>query len=139
MRSLIPTTTQNSLQLAEAVRESNLTKAVNLLQELLEKKTFPLAICVTLITQFRTWMRVKAVLVGGVKQDAEIAKICQIANPKRVYFLKQEVTGVGLKSFAQAMSMLLELEVALKGGRKGDFTLTEILAIARVFRHHKKK
>lgn len=133
VRSLVPSTTQNSLQLAEAIRESNLTKAVNLLQELLEKETFPLAICATLITQFRTWMWVKAALVGGVKQDAEIAKICQIANPKRVYFLKQEVSGVGLRSFAQAMSMLLELEVALKGGRKGDFMLTGILAIARVF------
>ena len=77
-------------------------------------------------------MWVKAALVGGVKQDAEIARICQIANPKRVYFLKQEVAGVGLGSLIQVMSMLLELEVALKGGRKGDFMLTAILAIARV-------
>ena len=34
---LVPSTTQNSLQLASAIRESNATKAVNLLQELLEK------------------------------------------------------------------------------------------------------
>ncbi|MFB2935623.1 DNA polymerase III subunit delta [Aerosakkonemataceae cyanobacterium BLCC-F154] len=130
---LVPSTTQNSLQLASAIRESNATKAVNLLQELLDKETFPLAICATLITQFRTWMWVKAALVGGVKQDAEIARICQVANPKRVYFLKQEVAGVGLRSLIQAMSMLLELEVALKGGRKGDLMLTAVLAIARLF------
>lgn len=131
--ALVPSTTQNSLQLASAIRESNATKAVNLLQDLLEKETFPLAICATLITQFRTWMWVKAALVGGVKQDAEIARICQIANPKRVYFLKQEVSGVSLGSLIRAMSMLLELEVALKGGKKGDLMLTAELAIVRVF------
>ncbi|HAZ48780.1 MAG TPA: DNA polymerase III subunit delta [Cyanobacteria bacterium UBA11369] len=139
VRSLVPSTTQNSLQLAEAIRESNLTKAVNLLQELLEKETFPLAICATLITQFRTWMWVKAALVGGVKQDAEIARICQIANPKRVYFLKQEVASTTLKSLSSAVSMLLDLEASLKQGQKGVFILPSILAITKLFAHKKAR
>jgi DNA polymerase-3 subunit delta len=84
-----------------------------LLLELLAIGTFPLAICATLIAQFRTWLWVKAAIVGGVKQDAEIARICQIANPKRVYFL--------------------DLEVSLKLGGKGDSMLPAILAIAQLF------
>ncbi|MEQ9667466.1 DNA polymerase III subunit delta [Coleofasciculus sp. G2-EDA-02] len=133
VRSLVPSTTQNSLQLAEAIRENNCKRAVKLLQGLLEKETFPLAICATLITQFRTWMWVKAALVGGVRQDAEIAKICEISNPKRVYFLKREVASIPLKSLTQAVSLLLDLEASLKCGRKGDSMLVEILAINRLF------
>lgn len=133
VRSLVPSATQNSLQLAEAIRENNPKRAVNLLQEMLKKETFPLAICATLITQFRTWMWVKAALVGGIKQDAEIAKICQIANPKRVYFLKKEVASTPLKPLSSALSMLLDLEVALKAGQKRDSMLLSVLAIARLF------
>lgn len=133
VRSLVPSTTQNSLQLAEAIRENNPKRAVNLLQELLEKETFPLAICATLITQFRTWMWVKTAIVGGVKQDTEIARICQIANPKRVYFLKREIASTPMKSLSSAVSMLLDLEAALKLGQKEDFMLPAILVIARLF------
>lgn len=133
VQSLIPSTTQNSLQLAEAMKENSSKKAVYLLQELLAIGTFPLAICATLITQFRTWLWVKAAIVGGVKQDAEIARICQISNPKRVYFLRKEVAGASVTSLAAAMSLLLDLEASLKLGRKGDFMLPVILAIAQLF------
>ncbi|OCR01438.1 DNA polymerase III subunit delta [Oscillatoriales cyanobacterium USR001] len=139
VRSLVPSTTQNSLQLAEALRENNCKIAVYLLQELLAIGTFPLAICATLITQFRTWLWVKAAIVGGVKQDAEIAQICQIANPKRVYFLRKEVAGASVTSLAAAMSLLLDLEASLKLGRKGDFMLPVILAIAQLFSPKKVK
>ncbi|CBN55051.1 MULTISPECIES: DNA polymerase III subunit delta [Kamptonema] len=139
VQALIPSTTQNSLQLAEAMKENSSKKAVYLLQELLAIGTFPLAICATLITQFRTWLWVKAAIVGGVKQDAEIARICQISNPKRVYFLRKEVAGASVTSLAAAMSLLLDLEASLKLGRKGDFMLPVILAIAQLFSSKKVK
>jgi DNA polymerase-3 subunit delta len=132
VRSLIPSTTQNSLQLAKAIRENNAQKAVNLLQELLTKETFPVAICATLITQFRTWLWVKATIVKGVKSDSEIAKICQIANFKRVYFLKQEVQTIPLQSLVKAVSLLLDLEIALKQGKR-NLLLSSILAITQLF------
>ena len=132
MRSLVPSTTQNSLQLAEALEGKNSKRAVYLLFDLLAIETFPLAICATLIAQFRTWLWVKAAIVGGVKQDAEIARICQIANPKRVYFLKKEVAAA-LTSLSSAVSLSLDLEGSLKLGRKGDSMLPAILAIAQLF------
>ncbi len=132
VRSLIPSTTQNSLQLAKAIRENNAQKAVDLLQKLLTKETFPAAICATLITQFRTWLWVKSTIVKGVKSDAEIAKICQIANSKRVYFLKQEVQTIPLQSLVKAVSLLLDLEIALKQGKR-NLLLSSILAITQLF------
>ncbi|MBD2485565.1 DNA polymerase III subunit delta [Planktothrix sp. FACHB-1365] len=132
VRSLIPSTTQNSLQLAKAIRENNAQKAVDLLQKLLTKETFPAAICATLITQFRTWLWVKSTIVKGVKSDAEIAKICQISNFKRVYFLKQEVQTIPLQSLVKAVSLLLDLEIALKQGKRNSL-LSSILAITQLF------
>ncbi|GAX45231.1 DNA polymerase III subunit delta [Tolypothrix sp. NIES-4075] len=142
VQTLVPSQTQSSLQLAEAIRENNLRKAMTLLDELLLRAEFPLVICATLSTQFRTWLWVKAAIcasqqrfaiVSGVKLDNEIAKVCQIANPKRVYFLKKEVAATSELALAQAVTLLLELEVSLKQGAKADFMLSSILTIARLF------
>jgi len=133
VQTLVPSQTQNSLQLAEAIRENNARKAITLLNELLARAEFPLVICATLSTQFRTWLWVKAAIVSGVKLDGEIAKVCQIANPKRVYFLKKEVAPTSELALAQAVTLLLELEVSLKLGAKADFMLSSILTIARLF------
>jgi DNA polymerase III subunit delta len=133
VQALVPSQTQNSLQLAEAIRENNPRKAMTLLDELLARAEFPLVICATLSTQFRTWLWVKAAIVSGVKLDNEIAKVCQIANPKRVYFLKKEVAATSELALAQAVTLLLELEVSLKRGAKTDSMLPSILTIARLF------
>jgi DNA polymerase-3 subunit delta len=133
VQTLVPSQTQNSLQLAEAIRENNPRKAMTLLDELLASAEFPLVICATLSTQFRTWLWVKAAIVSGVKLDGEIAKVCQIANPKRVYFLKKEVAATSELALAQAVILLLELEVSLKRGAKTDSMLPSILTIARLF------
>lgn len=134
VQALVPSQTQNSLQLAEAIRENDCTKVMTLLNELLARAEFPLMICVTLSTQFRTWLWVKAAIANGVKLDNEIAKVCQIANPKRVYFLKKEVAATSELALAQAVTLLFELEVSLKRGAGADFMLSSILAIARLFK-----
>lgn len=133
VQALVPSQTQSSLQLAEAIRENNPRKAMTLLDELLARAEFPLVICATLSTQFQTWLWVKAAIVSGVKVDGEIAKVCQIANPKRVYFLKKEVAATSELALAQAVTLLLELEVSLKLGAKADSMLSSILTIARLF------
>ena len=134
VEALVPSQTQNSLQLALAIRENDCKKAMTLLNELLARAEFPLVICATLSTQFRTWLWVKAAIENGVKLDSEIAKVCQIANPKRVYFLKKEVAATSELALAQAVTLLLELEVSLKRGAGADSMLPSILAIARLFR-----
>lgn len=133
VQALVPSQTQNSLQLAEAIRENNPRNVMTLLNELLARAELPLVICATLFTQFRTWLWVKAAMVNGVKLDSEIAKVCQIANPKRVYFLKQEVAATSELALVQAVTLLLDLEVSLKRGDGADSMLPSILAIARLF------
>lgn len=130
--ALVPATAANSLQLATALLKGQATSAIKLLDELLSRAEFPLTIVATLITQFRTWLWVKSALVSGKYSDGEIVTFCGIGNPKRMYFLKQEVKGVSVSSLAKSLSVLFELEVAIKSGATSDLILPSLLRITQL-------
>ncbi|MBE9224133.1 DNA polymerase III subunit delta [Phormidium sp. LEGE 05292] len=125
---LIPTTTSNSLQLAQALLEGKTIEIVRIVRELLSRAEFPLVIVATLITQFKTWLWVKAALVAK-RSEEEIASLCGLGNPKRMYFLRQEVKEISINYLSRALSMLFELEVELKSGEKADSILPALLRI----------
>lgn len=133
VQMLVSCSTQNSLQLAEAIRTGKAKEVATLLEELLARNNHPMIICATLITQFRTWLWVKSALNSGVKQDAELAKICGIGNPKRIYFLKQEVQHASQNALKDAIKKLLDLEISLKSGRRSEHLLPSILSVTRLF------
>ena len=133
VKMLIPSSTQSSLQLAEAIRTGKAKEAASLLGELLAMNNHPLMICATLITQFRTWLWIKSAIQSGVKQDTEIAKVCNIGNPKRVYFLKQEVQHTSIAALKHAVKMLFDLEISLKTGYQSSHLLLSILILSRLF------
>ncbi|MEA5468579.1 DNA polymerase III subunit delta [Spirulina sp. 06S082] len=134
VRGLVPCMTQTNLQLAASLREGKALEMAGLLEELLARGVYPLAIAATLVTQFRTWLWVKAALQGGMRKDGEIARLCGIGNPKRLYFLRREVEGVSLRSLSHALTRLLDLEVVLKRGAKANEILPVILQIVRGMR-----
>ena len=134
IQELVPSQNQNSLQLAEAMRKNDPHKAMAWLNELLARGEMPIVIVRTLQTQFRTWLWVKSAIASGMKQDLEIAKFCNLGNPKRVYFLKQEVAKCTVASLTTAQRTLLELEVALKQGESPtQLMLPYILNVTRLF------
>ncbi len=113
---LVRNTTQNSLQLAAAIRTGDTGKALTLVSELLGASEPSLRIVATLIGQFRTWLWVKLMMESGEKNPQEIAKAAEIGNPKRIYFLQQEVKSLSLQKLISTLPLLLELEVSLKQG-----------------------
>jgi DNA polymerase III subunit delta len=113
---LVRNTTQNSLQLAAAIRTGDTGKALTLVSELLGASEPSLRIVATLIGQFRTWLWVKLMMENGEKNPQEIAKAAEIGNPKRIYFLQQEVKSLSLQKLVSTLPLLLELEVSLKQG-----------------------
>ncbi|MFB2922913.1 DNA polymerase III subunit delta [Aerosakkonema funiforme] len=125
---LIPTTTSNSLQLAQALLEGKTIEIVRIVGELRSRAEFPLVIVATLITQFKTWLWVKAANAAK-RSEEEIASLCGLGNPKRMYFLRQEVKEVSINYLSRALSMLFELEVELKSGEKADSILPALLRI----------
>lgn len=130
--ALVQANTQNSLQLAAAIKAGNTAKALGLVSQLLNLNEPALKIVATLVGQFRTWLWVKMLI--ETERDETIAQAAEIGNPKRVYFLQQEVKAHSLKQFVSALPLLLQLEVSLKQGAEEMSALqTKVIQLCQVF------
>ncbi len=114
---LIPKSAHNALQLATAIIKGNSAQALDLLMELINNNEAGLRIVATLTSQFRLWTWVKVLLEGGERDDSAIAAAADFGNPKRVYFLKQELQQLSGQALIKAMARILQLEADLKIGR----------------------
>ncbi|MBD1914797.1 MULTISPECIES: DNA polymerase III subunit delta [Cyanophyceae] len=130
---LVTVSTQTSLKLAQALKQGDTPTALALVSDLLDRNEPALRIVATLVSQFRLWLWLKALV--GVASDAEVAAAAEIANPKRIYFLKQEVRSLSLPQLQRSLPLLLELESDLKQGRDERATLhTKVIELCRVFK-----
>ncbi len=114
--TLVRADTQNSWQLANAIRDRDIAVALGLVSDLINRNEPALRIVATLVGQFRTWLWVKLMVEAGERDDRTMAAAAEVGNPKRIYFLKQEVRSLSLVRLQRVMALLLELEVALKTG-----------------------
>ncbi len=125
---------QNSLQLAAAIRSGDVSKALLLVAQLIDRNEPGLKIVATLIGQFRTWLWVRLMMNDGERSDRAIALAAEVSNPKRIYFLQQEVKQVSLGQLVSTLPLLLELEVSLKQGREQMSTLqTKVIELCQIF------
>ncbi|MBW4645191.1 MAG: DNA polymerase III subunit delta [Goleter apudmare HA4340-LM2] len=130
---LVRNTTQNSLQLAAAIRTGDTAKALATLNDLINAAEPGLRIVATLIGQFRTWLLVKIMMESGERNQQAIAKAAEIGNPKRLYFLQQEVKSLSVQQLISTFPLLLELEVSLKQGTSDISTLqTKVIELCQV-------
>lgn len=132
--TLVNANTQNSLQLATAIREGNTSQALTLVTELLARNEPPLRIVATLVGQFRTWTMVRLHIEAGERDDKAIATAAEVNNPKRVYFLRKEVQSLSSKMLLASFPLLLELEMSLKQGANQTETLqTKVIELCSLF------
>ncbi|MEA5580717.1 DNA polymerase III subunit delta [Nodularia harveyana UHCC-0300] len=130
---LVRNTTQNSLQLAAAIRIGNTGKALTILADLINAAEPGLRVVATLIGQFRTWLLVKIAMESGERNSQAIAKIAEVGNPKRIYFLQEEVKKLSMQQLISCLPILLELEVSLKQGSNEVSTLqTKVIELCQV-------
>ncbi|HAG80693.1 MAG TPA: DNA polymerase III subunit delta [Cyanobacteria bacterium UBA12227] len=131
--NLVTSTTQNSLQLAEAILNGNTVKALALVADLINKNEPPLRIVATLIGQFRTWLWVKLMVSEQERDPKAIATAAEVSNPKRIYFLTKEVQPFSLNQLILSLPVLLELEVSLKRGADALLTLqTKVIELCEI-------
>jgi DNA polymerase III subunit delta len=121
--SLVIANTQNSLQLAAAIRQGDVGTALQTIDELINHNEPALKIVATLVGQFRTWLWVKMLLEAGEKDDKVIATAAGLGNPKRLFFIKQELHGITADRLAASLLKLLDLEFSLKRGGETSSTL----------------
>ncbi len=121
--SLVVANTQNSLQLAAAIRQGDVGTALHLIRELIDHNEPALKIVATLVGQFRTWLWVKMLLESGEQDDRVIATAAGLGNPKRLFFIKQELQSTTADRLAASLPKLLDLEFSLKRGAETISTL----------------
>ena len=130
---LVPVNTQTSLQLADAIKSGRALLVAELTNELLAKGEPPLKIIATLITQFRTWLWTKLAIAKGIRSNAEIAKLANVGNVNRIYYLRQEVVKCSLHSLSHAVVLLFELQIACQQGIKGGAVQSRLLIVCQAF------
>ena len=116
VNKLVRNTTQNSLQLAAAIRLGDTSRALTLVADLINANEPALRIVATLIGQFRTWLWVKMMMESGERNQQVIAQAAEVGNPKRIYFLQQEIKSFSLEQLVSILPILLRLEINLKQG-----------------------
>ena len=131
--NFVPINTQTSLQLAAAIKAGQALLVTQLTEELLAKGEPQLKIIATLITQFRTWLWTKLAIDSGIKTNADIAKIANVGNVNRVYYLRQEVAKCTVKGLSHAVVLLYELQIACQQGMKGDILQSRLLIACQPF------
>lgn len=133
--ALVHSNTQNSIKLAQAIKAGNTHRALELIAALIDRNEPALRIVATLVGQFRTWLWVKLMIDRRVQDEREIAKAAEINNPKRIYYLRQEVQSLSVRQLQQTLPQLLELETQLKRGADEISTLqTHVIALCDLFR-----
>jgi DNA polymerase-3 subunit gamma/tau len=116
VKTLIPSLNHSAIELAKAIKEHDALKINQLCLDLLAIGEHPLKITATLLTLFRTWLRLKAAIEAGIKSDQELQAIALVSNPNRLYFLKQEVQKTSTSQLSKIVIKLFEIECELKQG-----------------------
>ena len=135
IQRLVAATNQNSLQLCAAIREGKSGEAIQLVGELLAQNEPALRIVATMIGQFRMWTVIKVMMESGERDDKAIAKLADLRNPKRLYFLRKEIARLRGQQLLKTLPILLELEAGLKQGAIAQEILqTKVLELCQLFR-----
>ncbi|WJI26071.1 DNA polymerase III subunit delta [Thermosynechococcus sp. B1] len=121
--TLVHATQQSSLTLASTLLRGDTATALSQLEDLLLQNEPPLRLLATLTKQFRTWLWVK--LLSHERDNQRIAKLAEVGNPKRVYFLQKEVNAVALPALQACLQILLTTEYQLKLGAEPVATLRQ--------------
>ena len=132
--TLVNCNTQSSIDLAQAIRTGNKLRAIELTSQLLDRDEPALRIVATLVNKFRTWAIVKLMEVKGEKNQQAIAQTAEIGNPKRIYYLRQEIKSISSEKLVNTFPILLELELSLKQGGEPLSTLkTKVIELCEIF------
>jgi DNA polymerase-3 subunit delta len=131
---LVNSNTQNSLQLATSIRKGDRSLALGLVADLVNRNEPALKIVATLVGQFRTWAIVKLQIEAGEKEEKAIAAAAEIANPKRIYFIRKEIQSLSSQKLLATLPILMELEFSLKRGTEPLAALqTKIVKLCTLF------
>ncbi len=112
---LVSNSNTEYLQLATAMARSHPNLAIERVNQLLVNNEHPIKIAATLTSMFRTWLIIKTGVEAKLP-DAKTAEIAELKNPKRLYYLKDEVKYLKLDKLKKSLLVFAQLESELKSG-----------------------
>lgn len=131
---LVSSNTQNSLKLASAIIQGNTAESLKIISDLIRQNEPALRILATLVGQFRTWTMIKLMEEKGEKDENNIATVAELSNPKRLYFLRKEISRISSKQLLASFPILLELESQLKLSANAlDILETKIIELCNLY------
>lgn len=114
--AIVQTTASTALRLGSQLRERKTAAALETVHQLLERNEEPLQVLQSLVTQVRTWLWIKSMLVERRYTDLAIAQATGLGNPNQLYYRKQELQHWSPQQLVQVLGCLLETEWTLKRG-----------------------
>ena len=115
VKQLVGNHNTDYIKLTIAMLRNHHSLAILQVSKLLDNNEHPLKIVATLTSIFRTWLITKAGIETKLS-DTKIAEIAELKNPKRLYYLKEEVKFVGIQKLKHSLTLLVQLEAELKSG-----------------------
>lgn len=115
VKELIPSIQDSVIQLSHLIKDKE-TESIKKLSEKLLESNQPVVITAALTTIFRTWTKIKAGVIAGIRDEEELASQAGVKNPKRLYYLKLEVEGMSLERLMKTTVKLFEIDMNLKKG-----------------------
>jgi len=116
VKKLIPSITHSSLELASAIKNKDAISVSKITEVLLCSGEHPLLIVAAVLSLVRTWLKLKAALEAGIRDDKKLVEACEIGNPSRLYYLKQEVKNISLTGLMEIAIAIFETECEIKQG-----------------------
>ena len=113
---LIQNNSTNALEIANLLLKGKRIIALKKIQSLLNNGEPPLRLIATLTGQSRGWVWVHLLDSHGNKDVKEIAKLAGIANPKRIFVIRNQIQSKSLEELLEMMKNLLKIEASIKSG-----------------------
>ena len=115
---LIQNNSSNALEIANFILEGKRITALSKIQSLLKNGEPALRLVATLTGQSRGWLWVHLLDSQGKKDVKEISKLAGIANPKRIFVIRNQIQSKSLDELLEIMKKLLIIEASIKSGTK---------------------
>lgn len=126
VQQLVPNLKQNAIQIANAMRSHKHIEVLTLTNDVLARGEHPMKINAALLTMFRRWLVVAS---AHRISDEMLAARLNLANPKRLYYLRQEVVGLDVVWLQKCVIGLFEIECKLKRSLDEDGFVLALLAL----------
>jgi len=116
VKKLITNNSTNALEIANLLIKGKRVLALSKIQSLLKNGEPALRLIATLTGQSRGWIWVHLLDSQGNKDVKEIAKLAGIANPKRIFIIRNQIQSKSLEELLEIMKKLLKIEASIKSG-----------------------